>query len=153
MDNKISTATSKKSNPTFALDFGSDFGGNMSYDEWDILLAWTWFQSHARGNTQKPALTLWGHPQVADNGTNGASSSRAKWSLHYNLIDLEMGRAFWVGKQSSLRPFFGLRGAWIDQHFDIHYKYETTPSTRGKIRADSDLKESVSEGVSICVRC
>lgn len=38
----------------------------------------------------------------------------------------------------------GIRGAWIGQHFKIHYDYATDPETDGKIRAESDF-----EGVGV----
>jgi hypothetical protein len=43
------------------------------------------------------------------------------WKLKLNLIDLELGRSFWVSKYLALRPFIGLRYASIKQHADIHY--------------------------------
>ncbi len=130
----------QKVKPHFRPGFRIGLGGNMSYDEWDIFLYWTWFKSHARGHAHGSLLTLWAHPQVAGNGTTSASSAKAKLSLHYNLIDLEMGRSLWAGKHFSMRPFIGIRGAWIDQHFDIHYDYTTTPETDGRIRAESDFE-------------
>jgi hypothetical protein len=132
----------QKVKPHFRPGFRIGLGGNMSYDEWDIFLNWTWFQSNARGDSKGYLLTLWGHPRVSgpDNSTDGALFTRAKWSLHLNILDLEMGRSFWVGRHLSLRPFFGVRGAWIDQHFDIHYDYTTDPITDGKLRAESDFE-------------
>ncbi len=132
----------KKVKPHFRPGFRIGFGGNMGYDEWDILLNWTWFQSHARGEKKGSLLTLWGHPEATGAGNNldGATFAKGMWSLHLNLIDVEMGRSFWVGKHLSLRPFIGIRGAWIDQHFDIHYDYTTTPETSGKIRAESNFE-------------
>ncbi len=135
----------KKVKPHFRPGFRIGIGGNMGYDEWDIMLNWTWFQSHARGDSHKQVLTLWGHPQVSPpSDINGSTSSKAKWSLHYNVVDIEMGRSFWAGRHLSLRPFIGIRGAWIDQHFDIHYKYTTDPTTRGRLRSESDF-----EGVGV----
>ncbi len=129
----------QKVKPHFRPGFRIGLGGNMSYDEWDIFLNWTWFQSHARGHSRGLLLTLWGHPQVSGEGTDGAFNARAKWSLQYNVIDLEMGRSFWAGRHFSLRPFFGIRGAWINQHLDIHYEYATTPVTDGKLKPKSDF--------------
>jgi len=131
----------KKVQPHFRPGFRVGLGGNMGYDEWDIFLNWTWFQSHARGHSNGPLLTLWGHPNGDIAGSlESANSAHAKWSLHYNVLDLEMGRSFWVGRHFALRPFIGARGAWINQHFDIHYNYMTAPTTKGDIRADSDFE-------------
>ncbi|MBS0603603.1 MAG: hypothetical protein JSS60_01050 [Verrucomicrobia bacterium] len=129
-----------KVKPHFRPGFRIGFGGNMAYDEWDIMLNWTWFQSHARDKTRGLLLTLWGNPTANAVGqlTNGADSAHAKWDLHFNVLDLEMGRSFWVGRHFSLRPFLGLRGAWIDQHLNIHYDYIT--GSEGRIRAESDFE-------------
>lgn len=136
----------QKVKPRFRPGFRLGFGGNMSYDEWDIFLNWTWFRSHAKGHSHNNLLTLWGHPIVTgdEGATNGARSAHAKWELQFNLIDLEMGRSFWAGRHLSLRPFFGIRGGWFDQDFHIHYNYTTTPGTKGKIKAKSDF-----EGVGV----
>ena len=136
----------QKVNPHFRPGFRIGFGGNMAYDEWDILLNWTWFKAHARGHAHGNLLVLWGHPEAEGmpDAMNSASSAKAKWALHYNVLDVEMGRSFWAGRHFSLRPFLGIRAAWIDQHFNIHYDYKTTPETDGRIRAESDF-----EGVGV----
>lgn len=126
----------------FRPGFRLALGGNMEYDEWDILLSWTWFQSNARDHANGSLLPLWATPGVF--GPLNASSAKAHWWLHYNILDVEMGRSFWVGRHFSLRPFLGIRGGWIDQHLTVRYDYVTTPETDGKIRAHSDF-----EGVGV----
>jgi hypothetical protein len=134
----------QKVKPHFRPGFRIGLGGNMEYDDWDIMLNWTWFKSTARGSSRGSLLTLWGHPQLASppnptNSLSGASSANAQWHLHFNILDLEMGRSFWVGRHFSIRPFLGVRGAWIDQHLDIHYDY-TTPVSKANLRADSNFE-------------
>lgn len=122
--------------------FRVGFGGNMSYDEWDIFLNWTWFRSHADSSTHQSKrgllLVLWGHPDV--DTANAALKAESDWELHYNILDVEMGRAFWVGKHFSLRPFFGGRAAWIDQDFKIKYDLATAPVTDAYLKAESDFE-------------
>ncbi len=132
----------EKVHPHFRPGFRIGLGGNMGYDEWDLFLNWTWFKSTARGSKQGALLTLWSHPEVSDELGNpqGATSAKARWHLHLNLLDLEMGRAFWVGKHCSLRPFIGARAAWIDQHFHIHYDLTTTPETDSHLSAVSNFE-------------
>lgn len=130
-----------KVHPHFRPGFRIGFGGNMEYDEWDILVNWTWFQSTAHGHKHGPLLTLWGTPPVSGQAqaSRTASSANADWDLLLNLFDAEMGRSFWVGRHLSVRPFMGLRGAWIDQHFHIHYDLATTPGITLKTKALSDF--------------
>jgi hypothetical protein len=128
----------EKVHPHWHPGFRFGMGGNMSYDEWDIFLYWTWFRSHAHNSRKGLLLVLWGHPDA--DSAQGATYASGNWRLHYNVLDLELGRAFWVGKHLSLRPFFGGRGAWIDQHFKIKYDFTTSPETDGRVKAQSDFE-------------
>lgn len=123
--------------------FRIGIGGNMPYDEWDILLHYTWFRSHADSvSHSSPSkgllLVLWGHPDATD--AQAATKAQGIWKLHYNVLDLEMGRAFWVGRYFSLRPFICARGAWIDQKLKIKYDLDTTPETDAHLQAKSDFE-------------
>ncbi len=132
--------------PDWTPGFRIGLGGNMAYDEWDILLNWTWFKSSARDSSHSSSkgdlLVLWGHPDIDSgaNTANGASYAKGKWFMQLNLLDLELARSFWVGKHLSLRPFFGARGAWIDQNFKIKYLLTTVPVTETKLKAESDFE-------------
>ncbi len=128
----------QKVHPGWRPGFRVGFGGNMSYDEWDILINWTWFKSHTEREKKGKLLALWAYPDVSSGGY--ARKAGGEWKLHYNVVDLEMGRAFWVGKYFSLRPFFGIRGAWIDQDFKIKYHLRTTPATNARIKTESDFE-------------
>jgi hypothetical protein len=132
----------EKVHPHWHPGFRIGFGGNMSYDEWDIFLNWTWFRSHAETSRKGLLLVLWGHPDVDSSGNTarGAFTAKGDWHLHYNVLDLEMGRAFWVGKHFALRPFFSIRGAWIDQDFKIKYDLTTAPITDLHLKAESEFE-------------
>ncbi len=118
------------------------FGGNMPYDEWDIYLNWTWFHADptdsAKEHENGPLLVLWSHPD--NDATRFATLAHAKWDLTINVLDLEMGRSFWVGKYLSVRPYMGIRGAWIDQEFKIKYDYATVPEIKGRLKMQSDFE-------------
>ncbi|MBS0620065.1 MAG: hypothetical protein JSS61_01215 [Verrucomicrobia bacterium] len=118
------------------------FGGNMEYDEWDIYLNWTWFETTARrtkhAKTDSELLVLWGHPDIA--AATGATKAGGKWSMDLNVLDLELGRAFWVGRYFSIRPFIGARGAWIDQSFRVKYDLATSPEMFQHSKAHSDFE-------------
>lgn len=132
--------------PDWSPGFRLGYGGNMSYDEWDIFVNWTWFKSHAKDSSETSKrgmlLTLWGHPDVNSPGqsANGALYAKGIWDMTINVLDLEMGRSFWVGRHLSLRPFIGARGAWIGQDFRIRYHFTTTPITRARLKAESDFQ-------------
>ncbi|MGB7977795.1 MAG: Lpg1974 family pore-forming outer membrane protein [Chlamydiales bacterium] len=121
--------------------------GNM--DRWDLYLNWTYFYSksdHSHGHfsdafdPNRYYAPIW-HPFL------GARTSAAAehWWLHYNTIDLQLGRQCFATKKFSVRPFAGLKAAWINQ--DIHANYMGVwPLVSGfaqlptRFKADNDFK-------------
>ena len=125
-----------KINPPWEPGVRIGLGGNMPYDEWDIFLQWTYFKTDARQSEHNGVIALWGHQNIDQNVTERA---KANWNLDMYVLDAELGRSFWVGKYLSMRPFFGLRGAWLDQEFKVHYDFATNPIISTKIRANTDF--------------
>jgi len=37
------------------------------------------------------------------------------------MFDWELGRSYWISKNLSLRPFFGIKGGWINQSINGTY--------------------------------
>jgi hypothetical protein len=126
-----------KISPSWEPGFKIGLGGNMPYDKWDIFLEWTWFQTNTSQCEHHEVLALWGHQDVSK--SNVAKKAEGHWKLELNIVDLELGRDCWIGRHLSLRPFFGLRGAWIDQIFKIHYDFDTDPVLSTKIHSKSDF--------------
>jgi hypothetical protein len=124
-------------------------GYNLAHDMWDILFDWTHFNAKASLNEEAdpdvaPVQTL--YPLWSAYNQNAATISAptilevdAKWKLHLNMIDGEIGRRFFAGKWLSVRPNIGLRAAWVRQTFDIDY-YGGTFSTAGI--EDIDMKNN-----------
>jgi hypothetical protein len=109
-------------------------GVNFPKEGYDALLYWTWFSTDGnksahseRGNL----LPLWAGPDLqlveGDGDDFKVQVARGHWDLDMNVFDLEWGRSSWFGGHFSLRPFFGLRGAQIQQGLKIHYTYATSP--------------------------
>jgi len=111
------------------LDFkwspGFQVGGGyrFSYDHWDFRLLWTWLHSHANssiGQDLKP-----GEPMLSSWTTNHlgvfVTHAKAKWELHYNTLDFEVGKNYFISRKIALRPHIGLRGALIDQDYKASY--------------------------------
>jgi Legionella pneumophila major outer membrane protein precursor len=63
--------------------------------------------------------TLNGYGSTFDAFTSAAT---AKWRLELNLLDGELGREFYVSRHLTLRPFIGLRGAWVNQKLNVAYQ-------------------------------
>ena len=48
----------------------------------------------------------------------------ARWAFNYDLMDLELGKKFWVSSCFTLRPYTGLRGTWM--HTRLHVDTESS---------------------------
>lgn len=114
-----SIAQSRVKNLNYDWDWGFRLGVglNLNHDAWDVLVQWTRWSTEARRNFSAGAdqgiYPHFSHPDPS--GFLFAKDVKAKWELCYNTIDLEGTREFCVSKCVSLRPFGGLRTAWIDQ--------------------------------------
>ena len=120
-------AHSKEKSPRFSWDWGFrvGLGYNMEHDQWDLYLNWTWLRgkSHhhntANAGSGEVILPRWSDPGSLGGAT--ASSASAHWKLRLNVLDLELGREFYVSKWVTVRPHMGLRTAWIKQTYDVDY--------------------------------
>lgn len=111
--------------------FRVGLGWNTPHDGWDLLANWTWFQNKAEGNIgvgSSHLLLPTGAYEPANSALDGFRSVNAHWRLHLNLIDLELGREFFVSKWMTLRPFAALRSGWIFQNQEITFR-KATPAT------------------------
>lgn len=94
-------------------------------DNWDMSASWTYLHSNAHdsSSTNDPTLQAealrpnW-FPIILGSIADKAS---AHWRLNYNIVDLEMGRNFFLGKRLSVRPHAGVKGIWIDQKYHVNY--------------------------------
>src|SRR5262249_26865477 len=49
-----------------------------------------------------------------------AEKMRSRWHVHYYVLDLEVGRRYFVSKYLAFRPQFGIENAWICQRRRYH---------------------------------
>ncbi len=118
-----SKGKSQVQNLNFVWDWGVrlGLGLNTTHDAWDILLQWTRWKTNASKNTSATKDdALFPRIQHPNSNLNPAAQNiRSKWDMNYNILDLENGREFYVSNYLSLRPFAGLRSAWVDQDWDV----------------------------------
>lgn len=113
-------------NPAFRVGLGGIIGS----DSWDLKAEYTRYTSdthrsaHVSGdNGLAPIWSSVTNSQAGIIAVNQvASHASGHYLLNYNVADLELGRNYFVSKAVSVRPFIGLRGAWIYQHIHLHYK-------------------------------
>lgn len=117
--------------------FKAGLGTDFCHDGWDLYAEYTWFETNNKKHTgtgffssttgvTTPFLNddYWFVEDGAINSNNpplvgSADSASAKWRLNFNVVDLELGRNFYVSPRLILRPFYGLKGAWNKQHMNL----------------------------------
>ena len=58
--------------------------------------------------------------------------------MEFNALDLELGRNYFISRRLTLRPFFGLKFAWIDQNIKVHYKNVIAFNNEYRYKLDQD---------------
>lgn len=115
--------------------FRVGIGYYMSHDGWDLTLDWT--RLHGKHDS---SVTSEGDAEtivtpgvdfvqrrmgrfdsITTTDASTFTDAHAKWRADFDLVDLEMGRNFFVSKYLSLRPFVGLRLAILNQNMDYNY--------------------------------
>lgn len=116
--------------------FRVGLGYGISRDQWDTQFYFTRFHTRGRDHVSSEPGSVFSsflgnfyvdNPTGA--GISGVAYQRAgvKWTIHFNVLDWELGRNFWVSKALSLRPFVGLKGGWI--HQSIHSRWHNPNRT------------------------
>ena len=126
---KSGSSSAIRNGRVHGLDFEWDFGCRLGvgykvpHDKWDLFLGYTYIHAHARNevNTQEGAIFPSWQAPFSTTGTY-VTQAKMQGSGNINVGDLELGRTCFAGKWLTIRPFIGVRGAVIDQHFEIQYK-------------------------------
>lgn len=95
-------------------------------DNVDINVSYTWLARTTSNNNQTGLQNTYATINTDPVGSNGApvqvASATGTWKADYNLFDLEIGRLSTFAKDSlNLRPFWGLRGTWQTQEYNVIY--------------------------------
>lgn len=135
--------------PNFDWDpgFKVGLGLNLSRDGWDVFAQYTWMRANnSRDSLVQTVATASMLPIVNTADANHLSANntyyvgRGEWDLHFNVIDLEIGRNFFISQYLTLRPHAGLKGTWQDQKYRVHYELQNNSSqtVRERIRMEQD---------------
>lgn len=133
--------TLKKVEPEWNSGLRLGLGFNFLHSGYDLAAYWTWFETENSDSVSKhhgSLFSIWAHPDAPSTSTD--IFAKGKWGLNLRQADLEWGRSSWFGCNFSLRPFFGLRGLWLDQELKNKYIYFTSPRIRGNVQAESDFR-------------
>lgn len=110
-------AFAKTVNFEFESGFRVGAGVHMPYDGWDVYVNYTRYvpdqTSHAEGSV---------FPLLLYSATSNVDDAHAHWEIDFQSVDLQVGRVYYIAKTLCLRPYFGIKGAWIDQEAHLRYK-------------------------------
>ena len=132
--------------PHFNWDWGVrvGLGYKLPYDQWDILVNYTYVHANAQGDVSKKngaVFPEWEAPftvALAPDETLYAKKAEACWDANVNIADFELGRSCFFGKWLSIRPFLGVRGLLINQEYHVQYKGGTAVPTGDTDRVSMD---------------
>lgn len=130
-------ATSIKMDFDFKPGFKVGVGGKFDYDNWDVHAEYTWFHNshHKHEKVPSPAagkeiFATQGMPFSSEVvgltvgsgiASNAFNFAKATWRLNMDLVDLDLGRWYYVGTKLTFRPAFGMRAAFIRQRYNANY--------------------------------
>lgn len=126
-------------NGSWAPGFKVGLGMNFAHGGWDLASQYTWLYASKRGegnvlgDEYPESLMSRFSAFLASSDTEGGATSsnfavnfsgtkaHSRWSLHFNVIDLELGRKFYLSQFLTMRPFIGLKGTWQKQDWKRHF--------------------------------
>ena len=143
------TSSGKVHHPHFPWEPGFRIGLGFypGHNGWDIYARYTWLHSSStdraksgNGNIAPIALIP---SSFSNTSVNQITSARSNWSLHYNVIDLELGRNFYLSRSLAVRPFAGLKATWQDQDWNTRYRagqvvINNSAALLGTVRTNQD---------------
>lgn len=120
--------------PGFKYQSGFKVGASaeLGHDDWDLEAQYIWY--HANDKTTKfPTVSASEStltPTYMSTPTGYAlTSGDTRWNLRYNVVQLNLGRNFLISENLSLRPYYGIQGAWHNQRQTTNYGFTNTTST------------------------
>lgn len=113
----------------FSWDWGlrAGIGYNFLHDGWDAMLRFTYFNSGGSSSTSgglnSSVIPLKGHSDITlgDGNFEYCNSAKSQFDFDYKILDLDLGRHYFVSRNLSFHPFIGLKTAWIDLEQDVTY--------------------------------
>ena len=120
----LTTGSGTVKHPDFGWDpgFKVGLGYNLDHDCWDLFAEYTYLRPRDTDSTSTTVATL--YPLWAGNFTvlqRAMATARVSWDYDLNVIDLELGRNYFISRYLTLRPHFGLKGTWQDHEYRTRY--------------------------------
>lgn len=105
--------------------FKAGAGLNFWHDGWDVYSQYTWLHTDGsssisrQDNVVLPFILTGGALNNTETLITDSAQSHA--NLHFNVVDLELGRNFYISQFLTLRPHIGCKGTWQNQSWRTNY--------------------------------
>lgn len=106
--------------PNFEWEPGFRVGAEFLSTCFDMELVWTHFDGEAHFKKE---------------------SGHGKWKLRYDVLDLPFGYKFYLCSRAYIKPFFGVRGAKIDQRLNSHLQGTKQEASTGLINYTINMND------------
>jgi hypothetical protein len=144
-------STTNTYEPVYQLpfDFTSGFkvgiGTNLNHDNWIMHFEYT--RLHVKNSAHYHAENQGADVYTIYPYWNDSYASRfdpihdaqVEWKLQYDMMDLKVARPSYEGSCLTVLPFWGLRGGWIMQQYDVDYEFLPTVAYKTIARTNSWL--------------
>lgn len=101
--------------------FGAGF--YVCHDCWTIQAEYTQLNINNHTSTHLNGSALLVPIWMADDAVHagGNNLGSARWDADFSTIDFRLGKPYHVSRYLVAHPYFGIRGAWIDQCYTAEY--------------------------------
>ncbi len=98
--------------------FKVGLGLNFDHDNWVGFIEFTRLHMTIGDKKTRPDWASSFQPSWFTSGQDANTTElKGRWKLDLDILDFELGRPEYVGQKLIFKPFFGLRGGWIDQTY------------------------------------
>ena len=123
------TSKGSEHTPDFGLvpGFKVGMGYKLPHDSWDLFAKYTWIETSSNQNIAKSNDGNLQEGYILGSLNSGSSfileihQAESNWSEHFNVIDLELARSFYISQYLSLKPYGGLKFTWQRQKWGSHF--------------------------------
>lgn len=109
----------------FGFGFRLGIGFYLNHDMWTLAAEWTHLliQESESSATSSSAffVPLWLSPTNYSSPNLNRNRVTARWKSYYNTFDINLSKPHHISRYFIVLPYIGLRGAWIDQNYDVNY--------------------------------
>lgn len=102
--------------------FKVGLGWISCHDGWDLFANYTWLRTNSTKETIPDSEVSegitglnWDTNNFPDALAQNSINFQFNWEHDFNVLDLELGRDFFISCALTLRPHFGLKGTWQEQ--------------------------------------